>query len=106
MVGGRVALLFLFSRGQVQRRIGPACKSLAALPNTQALGLSEPNLSTVMLLLLPSTRLHAVLQQYIKPPPVPPFPLQGYISASIVEYQHFTTFEHHSGKPQLYAYDQ
>lgn len=32
--------------------------------------------------------------------------LQGFISAGIVQYQHFTSVSHPSGKPQLYAYDQ
>lgn len=43
------------------------------------------------------------------PPPLPfflPPSLQGYIAAGIVEYQHFAEFQHPSGKPQLYAYDQ
>ncbi|KAL4447479.1 hypothetical protein ABPG75_004698 [Micractinium tetrahymenae] len=32
--------------------------------------------------------------------------VKGFISAGIVQYQHFTSVPHPSGKPQLYAYDQ
>eukprot|EP00887_Chlorella_sp_A99_P003217 scaffold9.g3217.t1 len=31
--------------------------------------------------------------------------IAGYIAAGVVEYRHFETFAHPSGKPQLYAYD-
>lgn len=32
--------------------------------------------------------------------------LQGYIDAGLVDYQHFSQFEHASGKPQMFAYDE
>ena len=40
------------------------------------------------------------------PCPAPSALPQEHIEAGLVEYQHFTSFQHPSGKPQLYAYDQ